>query len=45
MMPARNRPPIDTVSSPPQTIIRIEGGMMTASTADTAVMATEKLSW
>ena len=33
---------IDTVRIPPHTIIRIEGGMMTASTADTAVMATEK---
>ena len=28
--------------TPPQTIIRIEGGMITASTADTAVMAMEK---
>ena len=27
---------------PPQTIIRIEGGMMTASTEETAVIATEK---
>ena len=27
---------------PPQTIIRIDGGMITASTADTAVMAIEK---
>jgi hypothetical protein len=27
---------------PPQTIIRIEGGMITASTAETAVIATEK---
>mgnify|MGYP006146309305 CR=1 FL=1 len=40
-----NRPPIETDSRPPQTIIRIEGGMITASTDDTAVMATEKLSW
>ena len=29
MMPARNNAPIDTVSRPPQTIIRIEGGMIT----------------
>jgi hypothetical protein len=42
--PARNSPPIDTVSTPPQTIMRIDGGMMTASTADTAVIAAEKLS-
>ena len=41
MMPARNSAPIDTVSVPPQTIIRIDGGMITASTADTAVIATE----
>jgi hypothetical protein len=44
-MPARNRPPIETVSRPPHTIMRIEGGTITARTADTAVMATEKLSW
>jgi hypothetical protein len=43
-MPARNSPPMETVSTPPQTIIRMEGGMTTASTAETAVMATEKLS-
>ena len=42
MMPARNSAPIDTVRMPPHTIIRIEGGMITASTADTAVIATEK---
>ena len=36
--------PIETVRMPPHTIIRIEGGMITASTAETAVMATEKLS-
>ena len=41
-MPARNRAPIDTFRMPPQTIIRIEGGMITARTADTAVIATEK---
>ena len=28
-------------STPPQTIIRIDGGMITASTADTAVIAIE----
>ncbi len=44
MMPARNRAPIETDRMPPQTIIRMDGGMMTASTAETAVMATEKLS-
>ena len=44
MTPARNSAPMETVSTPPQTIIRMEGGMMTASTAETAVMATEKLS-
>jgi hypothetical protein len=43
-MPARNSAPIEVEITPPHTIIRIEGGMMTASTADTAVMATEKLS-
>ncbi len=43
MMPASISAPIDTVSTPPQTIIRIDGGMITASTAETAVMATEKL--
>jgi hypothetical protein len=30
------------VRIPPQTIIRIEGGMITARIADTAVIATEK---
>ena len=44
MMPARKSAPIETVRMPPQTIIRIEGGMMTASTAETAVIATEKQS-
>ena len=43
MTPARNNAPIDTVSTPPHTIIKIDGGMMTASTADTAVIAIEKL--
>ena len=43
-MPARNSAPIEVVRMPPQTIIRIDGGMMTASTAETAVIATEKLS-
>jgi hypothetical protein len=41
MIPARNRAPIEVVRMPPHTIIRIEGGMMTASTEDTAVIATE----
>ena len=41
-MPARNSAPMDTVRMPPQTIIRIDGGMITASTAETAVIATEK---
>ena len=40
-MPARYIAPIDVEIRPPQTIIRIDGGMMTASTADTAVMAIE----
>jgi hypothetical protein len=44
MMPARNSAPIEVVRTPPHTIIRMDGGMMTASTAETAVMATEKLS-
>ena len=41
MMPARYIAAIDVEISPPHTIIRIDGGMMTASTADTAVMAME----
>ena len=40
-IPARYSAPIDTEITPPQTIIRIEGGMITASTAETAVMAME----
>jgi len=32
------------VRIPPQTIIRIEGGTITASTAESAVIAAEKLS-
>src|SRR5260221_6418063 len=40
-MPARYMAPIEVEITPPQTIIRIEGGMITASTADTAVMAIE----
>src|SRR3954464_15717224 len=40
-MPARYIAAIDVEISPPHTIIRIDGGMMTASTADTAVMAIE----
>jgi hypothetical protein len=42
MMPAETARRIDTVRMPPHTIIRIEGGMITASTAETAVIATEK---
>src|SRR6476619_4500776 len=41
MMPARYMAAIDVEINPPHTIIRIDGGMMTASTADTAVMAME----
>ena len=40
--PARNRPPIETDISPPQTTIRIEGGMITPITEEQAVIATEK---
>ena len=40
-MPARKSAPIEVEIRPPQTIIRIDGGMMTASTADTAVIAIE----
>jgi len=42
MMPARKSAPIETVSTPPQTIMRIEGGMMTARTELTAVIETTK---
>src|SRR6266404_4992125 len=42
MTPARYSAPIDTDSTPPHTIIRIDGGMITASTAETAVIAIEK---
>jgi hypothetical protein len=41
MMPARYSAPIDVEMTPPQTTIRIDGGMITASTAETAVMAIE----
>src|SRR6188768_2481279 len=40
-MPARYIAAIEVEISPPHTIIRIDGGMITASTADTAVMAME----
>ena len=40
-MPARYIAAIDVEISPPQTIIRIDGGMITASTAETAVIAIE----
>jgi len=43
MMPARKSAPIEVVRTPPHTIIKIEGGMITAMTAETAVIATEKL--
>ena len=33
---------IEVLNTPPQTIIRIDGGMMTARIADTAVIAIEK---
>jgi len=41
-MPARYMAPIEVEITPPQTIIRIDGGIITASTADTAVIAIEK---
>jgi hypothetical protein len=34
-MPASNSAPTETVSRPPYTIIRIDGGMITASAAET----------
>ena len=40
-IPARYIAAIEVEISPPHTIIRIDGGMITASTADTAVMAIE----
>jgi hypothetical protein len=41
--PASISAPMLTVSTPPHTIIMIDGGMIAAITADTAVTATEKL--
>ena len=41
-MPARYIAAIEVEISPPHTIIRIDGGMITASTAETAVIAMEK---
>src|SRR5262245_16215536 len=41
-MPARYIAAIEVEINPPHTIIRIDGGMITASTAETAVMAMEK---
>ena len=38
--PARNKPPIDTEMTPPQTTIRIDGGMMTPMTAAHAISDT-----
>src|ERR1044072_4449598 len=40
-MPARYIAAIEVEIRPPHTIIRIDGGMMTARTADTAVIAIE----
>src|SRR6478752_9391207 len=42
MMPARYNAPIDVEITPPHTTIRMDGGMITANTADTAVIAIEK---
>ncbi len=42
MTPARNNPPIETDMSPPHTIMRMEGGMMTPITDEHAVTATAK---
>ena len=39
--PARNSPPIDTEMTPPHTIIRMLGGMITPMTEEHAVIATE----
>jgi len=41
-IPAKYMAPIEVEITPPQTTIRIDGGMITANTADTAVMAIEK---
>ena len=41
--PARKRAPIETFITPPQTTIRMLGGMMTPMTDEQAVMATVKL--
>jgi hypothetical protein len=41
--PARNSPPIDTVIRPPQTTMRMLGGMITPMTEEQAVIATVKL--
>ncbi len=39
--PARYMAPMEVEITPPHTIMRIDGGMTTASTADTAVIAME----
>ena len=40
MAPPRNNAPTETCMTPPQTIIRIDGGMMTPITEEQAVIAT-----
>ncbi len=41
--PARNSPPMDTLINPPQTTIKMLGGIMTPITEEQAVIATVKL--
>jgi len=41
--PARNSAPTETDMTPPQTTMRMLGGMMTPMTEEQAVIATEKL--
>ena len=41
--PERNRAPMETDMIPPQTTIRMLGGMITPMTAEQAMRATEKL--
>ena len=43
MNPPRNIAPMETFITPPQTTIRMLGGMMTPMTEEQAVMATVKL--
>ncbi len=42
MNPPRNIPPTEVFRTPPQTIIRMLGGMMTPMTDEQAVIATVK---